>query len=86
MEKLKDLQMFTNNEKIGMLPPDTWVVYSSYEYNGDTIYRIAIEGQDMFRPIAVINGDIVHTAIENGIVTLLGLKKMGRNKSKENKK
>lgn len=86
MEKLKELQMFTNSEKIGMLQPDTWIVHSSYEYNGDIVYRIALEGQEVFRPIAIIDGKIIHPAIENGVITLLGFKRVSKTKNRENKK
>lgn len=85
MEKLQNFQMFTNKEKIGMLPPDTWIVYASYEYKDDVMYRIALDGQEIFRPIAIIEGTILHSAIESGNVTLLGLKKIKKEK-KENKK
>lgn len=86
MEKLQDFQMFTNKEKIGMLQPDTWIIYSSYEYKDDIVYRIAIDGQDIFRPIAIIDGKVLHPAIESGNVTLLGLKKIKSKKVNKDKK
>lgn len=86
MEKLQDFQMFTNKKKIGMLQPDTWIVHSSYRYNGDIVYRIALEGQEVFRPIAIINGEILHPAMENGVITLLGFKRISKTKNREKKK
>lgn len=82
MEKLQDFQIFTNKEKIGCLPPDTWVIYSSYEYNG-IVYRVMLDSAEIIRPIAIIKDDILHPAIENGNVTLLGIKRIKINKNKK---
>ncbi|MGL6185567.1 MAG: hypothetical protein ACRC1T_09345 [Clostridium chrysemydis] len=85
MEKLQDFQMFTNKEKIGMLPPDTWIIFSSYDYKDDTMYRIALDGQEIFRPIAIIEGSLLYSAIESGNITLLGFKKLKKEKDKKKK-
>lgn len=86
MEKLQDFQMFTNKEKIGMLQPDTWIIYSVYPtLKEKAIYKVMYESQLEVRPVGIIEHSILEKAYDDGLIELLGIKKFKKKNTNKNK-
>lgn len=75
MEMLEEFRMFEVKEKVGMLQPDVWIVYSKYNTKSDTVYKVMYQSQTEIRPVGIIEHSILEKAYDSGLVELLGIKK-----------
>lgn len=77
---MKDFQVFSNKEKIGILQPDEWVVISSYEYKGKTFLRVGLNNKPELRVIGIVELDLLEQGLQQGTVELKTVSKGKRKK------
>lgn len=86
MNTLENFQMFKVKEKVGMLQPDTWIVYSSYETKDDTVYKVMYDSQTEIRTVGIINHSELSEAFEEGKIEVGGIKKYKKKDIEKGKK
>ena len=86
MNTLENFQMFKVKEKVGMLQPDTWIVYSSYETKDDTVYKVMYDSQTEIRSVGIINHSKLSEAFEEGRIEVGGIKKYKKKDIEKGKK
>lgn len=79
---MKDFQVFSNKEKIGILQPDEWIVISSYEYKNRTLLRVGLNNKTELRVIGIIELDLIEQGIKNNIIELKGIRKVKKKNAK----
>lgn len=86
MKTLENFQMFEVKEKVGMLQPDTWIVYSSYETKGDTVYKVMYNSQTEIRPTGIVNHSELSEAFDEDKIEIKGIKKYKKKDIEKGKK
>ncbi|MGL4425607.1 MAG: hypothetical protein ACRCZ0_08350 [Cetobacterium sp.] len=87
MHTLDNFQMFEVKEKVGMLQPDVWTVYSQYEKTGvGVIYKVMHSAQTDVRPTGIVNHSSLEEAFNGGKIVVMGLKKFKKKDLEKGKK
>ena len=79
---MKDFQVFSNKEKIGILQPDEWIVISSYEHKNRTLLRVGLNNKTELRVIGIIELELIEQGIKNNIIELKGIRKVKKKNAK----
>lgn len=81
MTKLEQGQVFRTLSKIGTLASgEDWLVYEVVELKKNQYYKLSLASSPIYRCIAIITFNELHTALENGLVQLLDKKKIKKKK------
>lgn len=80
MIKIEEFQILQVKEKVGMLTPDEWVIYSEVKTKTKHYYKVMLKATTEYKPIGVVSYSELQNAIQNGGVELKGIQKIKKKK------